>query len=140
MQCTLYRASSQNGTGTTVAAATVKSAETTETVSTLPVKVFQRGRGRGRGHFGRGATGRGGQSQRGRGTAKQSQNKDQKTPHIRITHLQAAVNSTRNLERVHIIVSCQQSAAGATLLHHLWRKIEKLTDLNKLQRMEKHLT
>ena len=64
MQCTLYRASSQNGTGTTVAAATVKSAETTETVSTLPVKVFQRGRGRGRGHFGRGATGRGGQSQR----------------------------------------------------------------------------
>ena len=138
MQCTLYRASSQNGTGTTVAAATVKSAETTETVSTLPVKVFQRGRGRGRGHFGRGATGRGGQ--RGRGTAKQSKNKDQKTPHIRITHLQAAVNSTRNLERVHIIVSCQQSAAGATLLHHLWRKIEKLTDLNKLQRMEKHLT
>ena len=66
--------------------------------------------------------------------------KTRKTPHIRITHLQAAVNSTRNLERVHIIVSCQQSAAGATLLHHLWRKIEKLTDLNKLQRMEKHLT
>ena len=72
----VYRASLPSGTGTTVAATTVKAAENTETASTLPIEAFQRDRGRGRGRFGRSATGRRGQSKRGRGPSKAK--KDQK--------------------------------------------------------------